>query len=183
MALEWPTGSNRGSPWQIPFDPDNRYTLEEMAQIQAYSSRHFEPLFEEMGVKMEVRHCGKTVEPELKEWNGKAEVIATTPMNHERGVKMFVREENRIPEGKKARFEFSAGHEQGESWNLKLRKGGKIFIDTLVTADNSRGGWMDFSIDIPEFAGKEEINLEIHAENAGEASALNYWGNFRIRVE
>ena len=166
-----------------PYPADDRYSESEMKQIKAYSIRHFEPLFEELGVAMEVRHCGKEVEPEIIEWNNKSQVIATTPMSNERGIKMYILEKNAVPEGKKAYFSFSAGHKEGEKWKLQVRKGRENVVETLISDENSKNGWMDFNIDISEFAGKENIGLAIFTDNIDQQLAINYWSDFKIVVE
>ncbi|MFW6277651.1 MAG: ADP-ribosylglycohydrolase family protein [Prolixibacteraceae bacterium] len=165
------------------FDADNRYTNEEMAQIKAWSVHHFEPLFKQVGLNMEVRHCGKTVSPEIKKWNGKDYVIATAPMSNERGVKMLVTETNAIPEGKSAYLQFSAGHEEDQQWRLLVGKGRENIIDTEISKENSNNGWQDFKIDVSEFAGKENIGLTFFAENIADKPAVNYWGDWKIVVE
>jgi hypothetical protein len=165
-----------------PFHADNRYNSEEMKQITAYSIKHFEKLFAELGVKMEVRHCGKAVNPEIIEWNNKSRVIATTPMSQDRDLKMFIAEGNAIPAGKGAFFRFSAGHQPGQKWKLRLQKGGEFVIDTVVSDENSRNGWQDFKVDVSEFAGQENINVQIWAENMGDRPALNYWSDLNLEI-
>ena len=166
-----------------PHDANNRYTSEEMAQIKAWSIHHFEPLFEQLGLNMEVRHCGKAVSPEIKKWNGKENVIATAPMSNERGVRMLITEKNAIPEGKKAYLQFSAGHEKDQQWLLRLQKGRENIIDTEISKENSNNGWQDFKIDVSEFAGKENIDLTFFAENIEDEPAVNYWGEWKLVVE
>jgi hypothetical protein len=167
-----------------PVNMGNRYTAEEMKQIKAYSIKHFEPVFADLDIKMEVRHCGKEVKPEIISWNGKPEVIVTTPMSNDRGVRMFIAEKNPIPEGRKGYFQFSAGHDDGEAWKLMVRKGwGQTEIEEVISEETSKNGWVDFRIDISEFAGDESININISAENMDHAPAINYWSDFRIVTE
>jgi hypothetical protein len=129
---------------------------------------------------MEVRHSGKKVKPEISEWNGKTRVIATTPMSNKRSIKMTVLENNPIPEGKEGYLHFSAGHKKNQKWKLRVRKGGEYVIDTVVSAANSKNGWMDFTIDVSEFASQENINLMMLVENMNEQPAINYWADFRL---
>ena len=166
-----------------PYDPNNSYSGEEMAQIKAWSVHHFEPLFEQVGVNMEVRHCGKAVSPEIEKWNGKENVIATAPMSNERSVRMLVTEKNAIPEGKTAFLQFSAGHEDGRKWLLRVQKGRENIIDTKISKENSKNGWQNFKIDVSEFAGKENIGLTFFAENIEDEPSVNYWGDWKLVVE
>jgi hypothetical protein len=166
-----------------PYDEYNRYTPDEMKQIKAYSVKHYEPVFAELGVKMEVRHGGKDVRPEIITWNGKSKVIATTPMSHSRSVRMFISEKNAIPEGGIGYFHFSVGHDNNQKWKLQVRKGRDKIIDTIVSEETSNNGWMDFKIDLSEFAGQESINLSIMADNIEQKPAIHYWSDLRLVVE
>ncbi len=166
-----------------PYDPDNRYSPEEMKNIKAWSIHHFEPVFEELEVDMEVRHCGKLVSPGLVEWNGRKKVLPTAPMSADRGLRMILQDTDEIPQGRKGYFMFSAGHDPDAEWKLMVRKGRRTVIDTLVSVEYSRNGWMDFEVDISEFAGSGSVDLQFQAEQAGHNPAVNYWSDFRIRVE
>jgi hypothetical protein len=166
-----------------PYNPDNKYSEEEMAEITAYSFQHFLPLFEHTGMKMEIRHCGKGVKPEFIEWNNRKNVIATIPMNETTAVKIFMLDEVEIPEHKNGYFSFSAGHEKNEKWKLKVRKGRDYVIDTLISDPNGSEGWMNFKIDISEFAGQEMLDIGLFAEQAGSQPAVNYWADFRLEAE
>jgi hypothetical protein len=104
-------------------------------------------------------------------------------MSKERGVKILITEKNLIPSGKKGYMTFSAGQNNDESWRLKVRKGGDMIIDTLVSVENSLNGWMDFRIDISEFAGRENLPLTIFAEQNEDIPAINYWSDFNIELE
>jgi hypothetical protein len=164
-------------------DPDDRLSEEEMKKIKVYSSRHFIPLFEQSGVKMEVRNCGKAVLPEFIEWNNRKKVITTIPFFKGNGVKIYMQEKNAIPENHKGYFSFSVGHNPGEVWKLAVGKGGRLVMDTLVSSQNSRNGWMNFTFDISDFAGKESIDLTLFANQAGDLPVINYWADFRLVVE
>lgn len=164
-------------------DPNNRFTNDEMAQIKAWSIHHFEPLFKQVGLNMEVRHCGKAISPEIKKWNEKDNVIATAPMSNERSVRMLITEKNAIPEGKKAYLQFSAGHEEDQEWRLTVSKGRENIVDTEIAEENSNNGWQDFKIDVSEFAGKENIGLTFFAENVEDETAVSYWADWKLIVE
>jgi len=166
-----------------PCEPDDRLSEKEMKEIHVYSGRHFSPLFEQIGIKMEVRNCGKTVLPEFIEWNKKKGVISTIPFFDGNGVKLYMQEKDTIPESHRGYFSFSAGHNPGEVWKLAIGKGGRLVMDTLVSDQNSRNGWMNFTVDISEFAGKESIDLTLFANQVGDRPAINYWADFRLVVE
>jgi len=166
-----------------PCIPDDRLSEDEMNKIHVYSGRHFAPLLEQLGIKMEVRNCGKSVLPVFIEWNNREMVIATIPYYDGNGVKIFLQEKNRIPENKHAFFSFSVGHNPDESWKLAVGKSGKLVLDTLVSARNSQNGWMDFTIDISEFAGQENIDLALYANPVNDRPAIQYWTGFGLEME
>jgi hypothetical protein len=166
-----------------PFNPENIYTPDEMKQIKAYSVRHFEPVFEELGLKMEVRHCGKAGSPEIISWNDRPRVIATTPMSNERGIQMYIAEKNLIPEDKNGYFLFSAGHDKGQKWKLRVGHSRGVIIDTIISEEHSKNGWMDFKVDVTEFAGAETINMVMLVDNVDEQPAINYWSDFKLVID
>lgn len=166
-----------------PVDADSMYTEQEMKQIEAYSIQHFKQLFEQIGVAMEVRHCGKAVEPEIIKWGNKDQVVATTPMSNTRGIKMYIAEKNLVPAGKEAMFTFSAGHKTGEKWRLRVRKGRDFIIDTVISDETSAENWQNFSIDISDFAGQENINMLFLIENIDNIESTNYWSDFGIQLK
>jgi hypothetical protein len=164
-------------------DPDDRLSEEEMKRIKVYSSRHFMPLFQQLGIGMEVRNCGKEVSPEFIDWNNKHHVIATIPYFQGNGVKIYMLEKNAIPENHQGHFSFSAGHNPDEAWKLAVGLGGRLVLDTLVSAENSRKGWMNFTVDLSDYAGKESIDLTLFANQAGDRPAINYWADLELEVE
>lgn len=166
-----------------PYNSENLYKEEEMKHILAYSTKDFEPVFDALGIKMEVRHCGKAVTPEIIKWNKKSEVIVTTPMSNSRSLEMILEEKDAIPEDKNGYFQFSAGHDKNQKWKLLVRIGRQIIIDTIISDDKSTEGWQDFKIDLSEFAGKESIGLTIFAENLEETPAINYWADMKFVIE
>lgn len=159
-----------------PFDPDNRYTAEEMDQILAWSEKHFEQVVQPFGISLDVQHCGKGVNPGLIDWNGKTSVLPTVPMSDKRSVRLSIKEKlTKNARGKKPWFVFHAGHNPEESWKLSFRSG-SIRMDTLVGTPNSKNGWMNFEVPLSE---ADEINIEMQASVAADV-ALNYWSNFEI---
>jgi len=159
-----------------PFDPKNRYTAEEMDQILAWSEKHFEPVAEALGISLEVQHCGKEVTPGLIEWNNTPNVLPTIPMSKERSVRLNFRGktgENNT--GKKPWFSFKAGHDPENTWRLSLRSG-RVRMDTLVSAENSKQGWMKFELPL---SGRNELTIELQASQVSQP-AINYWSDFEI---
>jgi hypothetical protein len=166
-----------------PCDPGNRYTDSEMSDINCYSVHHFEPVTEELGFPMEISNCGKSVVPGIIGWNHRERVISTSPVNRERGVKIQVSVEISNQDAAGGVFRFSAGHEPDQQWRLRVRKDGKTVEDILVNAENSSNGWMDFSIDLGDPDGRENMNITLLADQLDESPVVNYWSDFRTIME
>jgi len=168
-------------PGPLPANP--KYDSSEMKQINAYSLQHFTELFAETGLRMEVRHCGKLVHPKIQTWNGEEQVIATSPMSTERGVKLMVLEKNIVPAGKKGFLQFKAGHKPGEAWRLKIRTKGKWMIDDIISDRVSKNGWVQYKVDISDYAGEESMNLQLLAEAEDGQLVPQYWTGFTVAIE
>jgi hypothetical protein len=157
----------------VPFDPENRYTVEEMEQVLAWSEKHFGPVAEAFGIPLKVWHCGKEITPGLIEWNNTTNVLTTIPMRKDRSIQLFYEEkagENNT--GKKPWLSFKAGHDPGNSWKLSVRSGRVRIVDTLVCAENSNQGWMKFELPLYGW-------ITIDASQVSEP-AINYWSDFKI---
>jgi hypothetical protein len=168
------------------YDAYNKFTTDEFSQIKSWSRLDFETLFKKMGLYAEVTYAGKEVIPELINWNGRTQVLTTTPMSNERGlliefknnVPMEQNDEDAFHDDKKtggtttAYMTFKAGHAEGESWQLIVN--GQVI--SLIEEENSKDGWVE--IIVPVTKGRSECRIE--ARNVNGKSAINYWADFHI---
>lgn len=159
-----------------PYNADNRFTPDEMLQIKALPRFTFKEIYKQPAFDATLIHAGKDVKPELIDWNGKEQVLITTPMSNERSALIEIpnKEFERGNEEIIATLSFMAGHEKGESWNLLIN--GKEHI--LVGDSNSKNGWV--KVEIPVKKGMKMVNLE--AANTGGESTTNYWTDFKMEL-
>jgi hypothetical protein len=61
------------------------------------------------------------------------------------------------------------GHAAGDSWNLVIQVEGKEFATKPVSAETSKEGWTEVSLDLAAFAGKSVL-VELVAVGAAEGS-------------
>ncbi len=175
------------TPYTPSFNPaavveDSLYTDEELNLIMAYSALHFDPVLSELGMEnMEIIHCGKAVRPELINWNGKKDVLATAPMSAERSLLMrFSDNKENIKKEEKPYLLFSASHNEGEQWRLKIKDGQKrniIVLDTIIAGLDNENPWKSFEI---ELAKGKPANFNIEASLINNEKAINYWADMRV---
>ena len=163
-----------------PADPGNRYTDPEMNRIHTYSIHHFDSAAAAFGIEMEVTNCGKSVVPGIVEWNGRERVVATAPVTGERGVRIQVSPDTSVAAGTAREFRFSAGHDPGQQWRLRVWNGRRVVEDILVNAENSTGGWIDLFIGLEGTPGNEPVHITLAADPVDDRPAVNYWADFRM---
>ncbi len=167
-----------------PVANDSLFTDEEMKQILAYSSLHFNPIMKKLGLEMEIYHCGKAVEPALTQWNGKTKVLTTCPMSNERSVLMtYKSNKNNISENQTPHLKFSAGYDKDKRWKLIVKdrqnKQNRLVLDTIISGVPGQKGWIDFDIKLTQ--GKP-ANFNIEASRVEQQVAINYWHNIKIET-
>ena len=169
------------------YDEHNRFTTDEFFQIKSWSRLEFKELFKKTGLYAEVNYAGKEVKPELINWNGRAQVLTTTPMSNERSLIIdfknnliiehnvedaFHDDNNKARGTATAYMTFKAGHAEGEVWRLIVNKQ----VDTIIGQENSKNGWVE--IMVPVAKGRSECRIE--ARNVNGNSAINYWTDFHL---
>jgi len=154
------------------YDENSRFTKEEFAQIKAWSRQDFVALMKELGLNAELTFAGKEVKPELIEWNGKTQVLTTTPMSHERGLIIEFKNNVAMEHPAEVYMSFKAGHAGGESWQLIVNRQ----FETIIGEENSTNGWVE--IKVPVTKGRSECRIE--ARNLRGNAAINYWADFHL---
>ena len=162
------------------FNPDNRYTGQELEKIEAYPIKAFEPLFEGKEIQWVIEHSGRGVQPESIKWNGRADVLVTIPMNAERSVRMEYRGEPLLSAGEKGHFEFNAGAEKGTAWRLLAYIGYRQVLDTLIQAGVEQSVWRSISLPIERREEGPALNLSLFAGMAEGEPTPNYWSDFKM---
>jgi hypothetical protein len=177
IAHEKPVPSKYVASYQPgPVNKDNRYSEEEMNQINAWSVKHYQQITNVYGIDMQIRHCGKAVQPQLINWNNTEHVIATTPMSDERGVRILINHKiDSLDDDSNPYLLFKAGHDIDEKWRLKIRFERET-EERLISGDNSDDGWLYFEY---PFKPDGSITIDLQANNI-DNKALNYWSGFQV---
>ncbi len=177
IVLEKPVPSELVASYKPgPVDTNNRYSDDEMKKITAWSARHFQDITNVYGLDMQIRHCGKAVQPELITWNNTEHVIATTPMSDERSVRILINHKiDSFANDSNPYLTFKAGHERDKKWQLKVRFEGQT-EEILISADRSDDQWLYFEY---PFTTDGSINMDLQASNI-DTKEVNYWSEFRV---
>lgn len=159
-----------------PVNKDNSYTEEEMNQINAWSVKHFQEITDVYGIDMQIRHCGKKVQPNLITWNNTENVFTTTPMNDERSVRILINHKlDSLAYDLNPYLVFKAGHEKDKKWKVQVHFEGQT-EEMAISADQSEEGWIHFEY---PFKPDGSINIILEASSKDD-HAVNYWSGFQV---
>ncbi len=174
------------------YDPENRYTEQEMLEILAYSYKEYLPVLEDVARGWKVYHAGKGSSLELLEFEQKEQVLVLSPMSHSRSVlleytleKVDVNDEGvgqNNHEATSGILTFFLNAEEDKPWNMSLRitsQPEKILIEESIT--HSKGGaWKKFEIPFVISDGKiPKIYMEVKSLTGGELN-LAYISNLNV---
>lgn len=156
------------------FDPENRYTNEELSQINFIPARTYkEHLKNWIPTKWKISNSAKTSQEISTNWKGKEGVVVSSVYKHSRGPLIYV-DGIELEEGKKHFLSFSVSHEDDGSWDLFVSINDKERLRETLNKESCPEGWKDCKIDISDLAG-EEIFVEIRQESNGNEKSSAYW--------
>ncbi len=113
----------------------------------------------------------------FKSWQGRANVMRTHPP--EQGKPCILRAPVRVPADKHSELRISAGHHPQSDWQLLVFANGEKLHDSLVAESTAKEGWVDLSVDLSRFAGKN-IVLEVHNHPNNWSNEFAYWGRVEV---
>ena len=116
----------------------------------------------------------------LKTFAGRERVLRTHPP--EPGKPCILRAPVRVPEGKHTELWLSVAHHPQADWQLVVLAGGEKVHDSLVSPTTAKQGWVDLSVDLSRFAGKN-IVLEVHNQPNNWSNEFAYWQRVEIVSE
>lgn len=117
----------------------------------------------------------------LSEYRGRATVVRTHPVNEE--TPCVLASEVTLPSDKKAKLLLSVGCDENEGdWRLVVKANGDMVLDTIVGPQTTENGWVDLSIDLSAYAGKQ-VKLELHNAATGWNYEFAYWGRAAVVTE
>ncbi len=162
-----------------PFDANNRFTEEELAHIDYFSTKQYDKYLNEwMPETWKVYYSARNDKDIATTWKGKEGVVVTYMLNEKRGA--MVSFDNFLEnEGKNFFLEFSVSHEDGGSWDLSVNINEDEWLKENINSESCFNGWKDYKIDISEFAGTD-IVVELKHEFSGNENSAAYWHDVKI---
>lgn len=164
-----------------PYDPDNRYTKQEMENILVYSHKHFSPVLDGVARGWKVYHAGKGSRLELIAYEKKDNVLVLSPMSNQRSAlleytleSIDVNDEGVEQTGEEATsgiLSFYVNAEKDKPWNMSVtistRSERNVVEDIIAQPKN--GAWKKFEIPFSISNGKiPKIRMEVKSGNGGE---------------
>jgi hypothetical protein len=113
----------------------------------------------------------------FKAYQGKQKVVRTHPPAQ--GQPCILRAPVTIPAGKCAELRLTVAHHPQGDWQLVVLANGERLHDSLVSAETTKDGWADFTIDLSRFAGHNVI-LEVHNHPNNWANEFAYWSKAEV---
>ncbi len=156
------------------FDPENRYTREELSQISYYPARIYdEHISTWIPETWKISHSAKTGQELSTSWKGKEGVVLSSVYKQSKGPLIYI-DGVEFEEGKKHFLSFSVSHEDEGSWELIVSINDREYIREAINRESCMDGWKEFKIDISDLAGSE-VYAEIQQEYNGNEKSTAYW--------
>ncbi len=104
-------------------------------------------------------------------------VVQTHPKD--RKVPCEIYRELKVPAGKKTLLKVRASYHAHGDWQLRVRAGKDFIYDKIVGNTQVKGQWLEFDVDLSEYAGKTiPLVLENKANNW--ANEFGYWSSIEV---
>jgi len=156
------------------FDPENRYTKEELSQIKYIPARKYnEHLKNWIPTNWKISNSAKTGQEISTTCKGKEGVVLSSVYQDSRGPLIYV-DGIDLEEGKQHFLTFSVSHEDEGSWDLFVSINDREYVREAINKESCPDGWKEYKIDISELEG-EEIFVEIRQEFNGNEKSSAYW--------
>lgn len=128
-----------------------------------------------------IKHCGPDMSPGFyKKLEGKTDVLVTHPLDQKTGCSLI--KKALIPKEGKTTLYLSVGHHPKGDWTLIVKANDKIILQKEVNAQNAPEGFIEITVDLSGFAGKE-TRLELINQPNGWAWEGAYWDRIEILSE
>lgn len=123
-------------------------------------------------------NCAEDMSPGYRaEVRGHRDVLVTHPLDRDTACELS--RWRQLPAGKKWVLALTVGHHPGGEWVLVVRANGRELLRKTVGESTSIDGWMDVTVDISQYAGKD-ISLALSNEPTGSTSEVAYWAKVSI---
>ena len=123
-------------------------------------------------------NCGSDMEVGLKrELDGHKNVFVTSPLNKQSPCKLLFTA--KVPADKRTFLNMTVGRHPDGGWNLIVMADDREVLKKQISKLTSANGWVDVSVDLTRYAGRD-VRLElINASNGGGKEAA-YWAKVEI---
>jgi len=165
-----------------PFDENNKFSGEEIEQINYRSTKQYNPYIKEWTPdNWKIYFAGKNSKDISTSWKGKKGVIVTPLYNEKRGIMIFLNTPPLV-EGKKHYLKFSVSHEDEGSWDLTVNINWREKTKETINAETCANGWKEYKIDLSEYIGIE-LFVELKQDFNGSKKSTSYWHNVKLIEE
>jgi hypothetical protein len=163
-------------------DSTNRFSEEELSQINYYPARHYNKYLKEwIPHTWKISHSAKNDKKVSISWKGKEGVVLTSVYQKSRGPMIYV-DGIELEKGKQHFLTFLVSHEEDGSWELIVNINDREYVREVINEENCLQGWKEYKIDISELEG-EEIFVEIRHEFNGNERSSAYWYGMKFLSE
>jgi len=164
------------------FDSTNRFSEEELSQINYYPARQYNKSIKEwIPNTWKITHSAKNDKEISTSWKGKEGVVLTSVYNKSRGPMIYI-DGIELEEGKQHFLTFSVSHEDEGSWELIVIINDRGRISEAINKESCLNGWKEYKIDISELVGTE-VFAEISQEFNGNEKSTAYWHELKFISE
>ena len=84
-----------------------------------------------------------------------------------------------VPSGKKTVLNVKASYHAHGDWQLRVRAGNKVIYDQIVGNSQVKEQWLEFDLDLSEYAGKK-IPLVLENKANDWRNEFGYWGSIEV---
>ena len=84
-----------------------------------------------------------------------------------------------VPKGKTTKLRIKASYHPHGNWQLRVLANKKVIHDQIVSYGTVKSEWLEFDLDLTEYAGKS-LNLEIENRANDWAWEFGFWGKIEV---
>ncbi len=105
--------------------------------------------------------------------------IAVQTHPKDKTVPCEIYRELEVPSGKKTVLKVKASYHAHGDWQLRVRAGKKVIYDQIVGNSEVKDQWLEFDLDLSEYAGKK-IPLVLENKANDWRNEFGYWGSIKV---
>jgi hypothetical protein len=125
-----------------------------------------------------VKACGAYMDPGLHaEIDGRANVLVTHPISAEEPAVLY--RDYTVPEGARTVLHIEVGHHPDGDWQLGVSAGEDRLLTKNIDSSLTQNGWVEFDIDLSDYAGKKTWLILTNEANGGKFEAAR-WARIKI---